>query len=147
MGELLSNYAAASVRQGLAPGDFIGQFDRDVFVVSSAFPVPIADLSGHPILHKVRVSLDRLHEAAAGTTEWELVRRIRDGCRTGALELPVTAGYSGRDLLVHLDLATRLQFDRQGSMDDLTPIINTDAREELALAWRLKALFTRGQRG
>jgi hypothetical protein len=146
MGELLANYEAASVRQGLAPGEFIGQFDRDVFVVSSAFPVMTADLSGHPILHKVRLSLDRLHEAAAGTPEWELVRTIRDGCHTSALELPVGAVYSGRDLLVHLDLANRLRFDRQGSMDDLTPIINTDAREELALAWRLRALFSHSQR-
>jgi hypothetical protein len=147
VGALMSNFQLACEAQGLPRGAFIGQFDRDIVTVDSAFPVATADLSNHPILHKVRVSLDRLHDCDAATPEWELVRTIRDGLGTNVIELPLAKPYSGRELLVQREFAQKLKFTRQGSMDELTPILNTDAREELALSWRLAAMLRPGRGG
>jgi hypothetical protein len=120
---LLANHILVAEELGMPPGLLIEELHRDIYEVTSAAPVPTADLTAHPILYRVPLTLKALRARPAESQEWELVRIVRDGADTQAIRLPVLRG-SGEDIVLHADAASSLQIRYVGSLPEVLPALS-----------------------
>jgi hypothetical protein len=119
---LFGDYVECASAAGVDVAELLAGLDRDIFRVRSGEAVAIADMSRHPINYRVQLAIGRLRANAADSLDWELIRIVRDGCGTEAVSLPPPRQRDG-DLLVHADLACRLEVTRLGHLVEVMPTV------------------------
>jgi hypothetical protein len=128
--KLLANHILVADELDMPPGLLIEELHRDIYEITSAGAIAIADLTAHPILYRVPLTLKALRTRPTESQEWELVRIVCDYSRTQAIRLPLLRG-SGEDLVLHTDATQGLQVRYVGSLQEVLPALGDQAASDV----------------
>jgi hypothetical protein len=128
--KLLANHILVAEELDMPPGLLIEELHRDIYEITSVGAIAIADLTAHPILYRVPLTLKALRTRPTESQEWELVRIVRDYSRTQAIRLPLLYG-SGEDLVLHTDATPGLRVRYVGSLQEVLPALGEQASSDV----------------